>query len=606
MEVKKESQASGSAVFQQPQAESKVTSAATPATPAAEGAAACNINSESNGNGSAATAAAASEENGRCTMTQGQMPPPSLKRPREVEDWLLHPPDGSDPIDLRKEAEAIYSAFELSLCRDVVFEASLHRELHTGVLTKERLWAEHNNRPPKSVAGGDVYGRIPPREPSTSITCPSCNRAVGAARYAPHLDKCALGSSRGRASRSARSSQPQQEPSKYSDSSSPSSKQSSSRQSSSSKPSPKVSSASKPSAKLLPSPKPKPPKLAPSPKPPKATVSARPSANSRPTSKSPSSSSSSRAPLASRPAPPPPPPAVHPALVDTGREPLHILVKLVDGAPVQTYHRVVLSTPRVEKPQPQQPRSPSTRSLGSDHRPGGPLRDPSHHSASRAVGGSGSSSSTRSASGSSSGNNSSGAGGGVVGAASSTSSARSSFSSLPPRGVGVGVSSSSTAVAGGVSRNIRQKQFSAGGSRPSSPSGGFYDSRLVDSRGGSFSGTGRTSAPVGGGEGGGGRGGGKPNPSKRQTFSSQGNSGQSRRALVGGYAISNNSGGSSAASSPPSPPPMARVPPPLFVSAPRSPSHASPGVGAQGQDMDRRCLERVVEPADRQILSWHD
>lgn len=29
-----------------------------------------------------------------------------------------------DPIDLRREAEAIYSAFELSLCRDVVFEVS--------------------------------------------------------------------------------------------------------------------------------------------------------------------------------------------------------------------------------------------------------------------------------------------------------------------------------------------------------------------------------------------------------------------------------------------------------------------------------------------------
>lgn len=27
-----------------------------------------------------------------------------------------------DPIDLRKEAEAIYAAFELSLCRDVAFE----------------------------------------------------------------------------------------------------------------------------------------------------------------------------------------------------------------------------------------------------------------------------------------------------------------------------------------------------------------------------------------------------------------------------------------------------------------------------------------------------
>lgn len=278
---------------------------------------------------------------------------------------------------------------------------------------------------------------------------------------------------------------------------------------------------------------------------------------------------------------------------------------LAPTAPVQTYHRVVLSTPRVEKPQPQQPRSPSTRSLGSDNRPGGPPRDPSHHSSSmhRAIGAS------SSTSGSSSGNNSGGSGGGgggVVGAAStvSTSSARSSFSfsRLPPRGGGISASSSSTAVqvAGGASRNSRQKQYGgAGGSRPSSPSGGFYDSRLVDSRGGSLSVTGRNSPPAGGGE---------PNPWKRQAFSSQGNSGQSSRALVGGYASINNSGGSSAASSPPSPPPTARVrvPPPLFVSAPRSPPHASPGVGAQGQDLDRRCLERVVEPADRQILSWHD
>lgn len=74
------------------------------------------------------------------------------------------------------------------------------------MLTNERLWAERLSPPPKSVPGGDVYGRIPPKEPSNSITCPSCNRSVGAARYAPHLDKCALGSSRGRASRSARSS----------------------------------------------------------------------------------------------------------------------------------------------------------------------------------------------------------------------------------------------------------------------------------------------------------------------------------------------------------------------------------------------------------------
>lgn len=31
-----------------------------------------------------------------------------------------------DPIDLRREAEAIYSAFELSLCRDVVFEVCVY------------------------------------------------------------------------------------------------------------------------------------------------------------------------------------------------------------------------------------------------------------------------------------------------------------------------------------------------------------------------------------------------------------------------------------------------------------------------------------------------
>lgn len=35
---------------------------------------------------------------------------------------LFYAPGIQDPIDLRQEAEAIYSAFELSLCRDVVFE----------------------------------------------------------------------------------------------------------------------------------------------------------------------------------------------------------------------------------------------------------------------------------------------------------------------------------------------------------------------------------------------------------------------------------------------------------------------------------------------------
>ncbi|CAM9460991.1 unnamed protein product [Ascophyllum nodosum] len=87
-------------------------------------------------------------------------PSPSRKRPRANEDWLIHPPDGSEPIDLNKEAEAIFSAFEQSLCRDVAFE--LHRELHTGVLTNERLWAETLHPPPKPIPDGDVCGRIPP------------------------------------------------------------------------------------------------------------------------------------------------------------------------------------------------------------------------------------------------------------------------------------------------------------------------------------------------------------------------------------------------------------------------------------------------------------
>ncbi|CAM9461620.1 unnamed protein product, partial [Choristocarpus tenellus] len=132
------------------------------------------------------------------------------KRPRDElitseSSWLLYPPDGTGPINLQKEAEAIFSAMESSVCKDVCFE--LHRELHTGVLTTERLYAEKLcPSVPKRQTGGDVFGRVPPREPSTNITCPSCGRTVGAARYAPHLDKCALGATRGRAARGARSS----------------------------------------------------------------------------------------------------------------------------------------------------------------------------------------------------------------------------------------------------------------------------------------------------------------------------------------------------------------------------------------------------------------
>lgn len=40
----------------------------------------------------------------------------------------------------------------------------LHRELHTGLLTNERLWAEYLNPPPKATPGDATY-------PATSQTC---------------------------------------------------------------------------------------------------------------------------------------------------------------------------------------------------------------------------------------------------------------------------------------------------------------------------------------------------------------------------------------------------------------------------------------------------
>lgn len=42
-----------------------------------------------------ATAVAASQGSEGDHVKQELLPAPSLKRPREVEDWLLHPPDGS-------------------------------------------------------------------------------------------------------------------------------------------------------------------------------------------------------------------------------------------------------------------------------------------------------------------------------------------------------------------------------------------------------------------------------------------------------------------------------------------------------------------------------
>jgi len=43
----------------------------------------------------ALSASAASEGDSRDLVKRELMPAPCLKRPREVEDWLLHPPDGS-------------------------------------------------------------------------------------------------------------------------------------------------------------------------------------------------------------------------------------------------------------------------------------------------------------------------------------------------------------------------------------------------------------------------------------------------------------------------------------------------------------------------------
>jgi len=36
----------------------------------------------------------------------------------------------------------------------------------------------------------DIWGRIPPKEPKLSATCPVCSRQISTLRFAPHLDKC--------------------------------------------------------------------------------------------------------------------------------------------------------------------------------------------------------------------------------------------------------------------------------------------------------------------------------------------------------------------------------------------------------------------------------
>ena len=50
----------------------------------------------------------------------------------------------------------------------------------------------------------DIWGRVPPKEPSNLTKCSNCGRMVSALRFAPHLDKCmGIGNSRPFSSRSS-------------------------------------------------------------------------------------------------------------------------------------------------------------------------------------------------------------------------------------------------------------------------------------------------------------------------------------------------------------------------------------------------------------------
>uniref|UniRef100_A0A7S2WKT2 SAGA-associated factor 11 n=1 Tax=Eucampia antarctica TaxID=49252 RepID=A0A7S2WKT2_9STRA len=52
----------------------------------------------------------------------------------------------------------------------------------------------------------DIWGRIPSKEPKTTVKCKKCGKNVSAIRFAPHLDKCmGLGTSRRNSSSSVRS-----------------------------------------------------------------------------------------------------------------------------------------------------------------------------------------------------------------------------------------------------------------------------------------------------------------------------------------------------------------------------------------------------------------
>lgn len=87
------------------------------------------------------------------------------------------------------EAAAILRAVADILCKEVAME--IHRELFTGILSMEALYAH----PPKEAttstrSGTDIFGRVPTKEPNYTIPCHVCSRQVGILKYAPHLDKC--------------------------------------------------------------------------------------------------------------------------------------------------------------------------------------------------------------------------------------------------------------------------------------------------------------------------------------------------------------------------------------------------------------------------------
>jgi hypothetical protein len=87
--------------------------------------------------------------------------------------------------------------------------AKLHREVMTGIMSTEELYAPTRSEPMKSFRelqeasskeGLDVFGRVP-SEPSTGVICHVCGRSVSVLRFAVHLDKCLMG---GRGTRSGR------------------------------------------------------------------------------------------------------------------------------------------------------------------------------------------------------------------------------------------------------------------------------------------------------------------------------------------------------------------------------------------------------------------